>query len=62
LQRNCLLKHVTEGKIKWTGNRKRRCKQLLDDMKEIRRHWKLKEALDGTLWKTCFGPVVRQAT
>jgi hypothetical protein len=40
-------------------------KQLLDDLKETRRHWKWKEeALDRTLWRTRFGrgygPVVRQ--
>jgi hypothetical protein len=45
----------------------RRCKQLLDDLKEKRRYWKLKEgALDRTLWRTRFGrgygPVVRQTT
>ena len=46
LRRNCLLKHATEGKIEGiiciTGRRGRRCKQLLDDLKETRRHWKLK--------------------
>jgi hypothetical protein len=68
LCRNCLLKHVIEGKlegrIEMVG---RRCKQLLDDLKEKRRYWKLKaEALDRTLWRTHFrrgyGPVVRQTT
>jgi hypothetical protein len=38
LRRNCLLKHVIEGKIKGRievmGRRGRRCKQLLDDLKE----------------------------
>jgi hypothetical protein len=38
LRRNCLLKHVTEGKIEVrvevTGRRGRRRKQLLDDLKE----------------------------
>jgi hypothetical protein len=30
--------------------------QLLDDVKEMTEHWKLKgEALDCTLWRTCFG-------
>jgi hypothetical protein len=30
--------------------------QLLDDLKEMRRYWKLKEeALDRTLWRTRFG-------
>jgi hypothetical protein len=38
LCRNCLLKHVIEGKrkgrIEVIGRRERRCKQLLDDFKE----------------------------
>jgi hypothetical protein len=38
LPRNCLLKHVIEGKlegrIEMTGRRGRRRKQLLDDLKE----------------------------
>jgi hypothetical protein len=50
-----------------TGRLGRRHKQLLDDLKEKRRYWKLKEeALDRTLWRTRFGrdygPVVRQTT
>jgi hypothetical protein len=54
LRRNCLLSHVIEGKlegrIEMTGRRGRRHKQLLDDLKEKRRSWKLKEAaLDRTL-------------
>jgi hypothetical protein len=33
-----------------------KCKQLLDDLKEKRGYWKLKEeALDRTLWGTGFG-------
>jgi hypothetical protein len=36
-----------------TGGRGRGRKQLLDDLKEKRRYWKLKEeALDRTLWRT----------
>jgi hypothetical protein len=71
LRRNCLLKHVIEGKlegrIEMTGRRGRRRKQLLDDLKEKKRYCKLKEeALDRTLWRTRFGtgygPVVRQTT
>jgi hypothetical protein len=68
LRRNCLLKHVIEGKLegRMTGRRGRRHKQLLDDLKEKRRYWKLKEeALDCTLWRTRigkdYGPVVRAA-
>jgi hypothetical protein len=50
-----------------TGRRGSRRKQLLDDLKDKRRYWKLKEeALDRTLWRTRFGrgygPVVRQTT
>jgi hypothetical protein len=71
LRRNCLLKHVIEGKLEgridMKGRRGRRRKQLLDDLKEKRRHCKLKEeALDRTRWRTRFrrgyGPVVRQTT
>jgi hypothetical protein len=56
-----------EGRIEMMGRRGRRRKQLQDDIKEKRRYWKLKEeALDHTLWRTCFGrsyrPVVRQTT
>jgi hypothetical protein len=54
-----------EGRIEMTERRGRRRKQLLDDLKEKRRYCKLKEeALDCTVWRTCFGrgygPVVRQ--
>jgi hypothetical protein len=38
----------------------RRRKQLLDNLKETRGHWKLEaEALDSTVW-TGIGPVIRQ--
>ncbi|GFG30527.1 hypothetical protein Cfor_05823 [Coptotermes formosanus] len=51
---NCLLKHVIEekleGRIEITGRRGRRRKQLLDDLRETRGYWELKEeALDRTL-------------
>jgi hypothetical protein len=71
LRRNCLLKHIIEGKIEWrietTGRRGRRRKQVLDDLKEMRGYWKLKEeALARTLWRTRFergnGPAVRGTT
>jgi hypothetical protein len=71
LHRNCLLKHVIEGKMEGsreiTGLRGRRRKQVLDDFNEKRIYWKLREeALDRTLWRTRFGrgygPVVRQTT
>ena len=55
---NCLLKHGIEGKIEGrievTGRQGRRCKLLLDDLKERKGYWKLKdEALDLNLrfWK-----------
>jgi hypothetical protein len=71
LRRNCLLKHVTEGNTEGSmevmTRRGRRNKQLLYDLKETRGYWKLtEEALDRTVWRTCFGsgygPVVRQTT
>jgi hypothetical protein len=34
LRRNCLLKHIIEGKIRGTRRRGRRSKQLLDDLEE----------------------------
>jgi len=54
LRRNCLLKHVIEGKIEGrievTGRRRRRRKQLSDDLAERKEYWKLKEeALCGEL-------------
>jgi hypothetical protein len=50
-----------------TGRWGRRRKQLLDDLKEKRVYWKLKEeAIDRSQWRTRFqrgyGPVVRQTT
>ena len=69
LRRNCFLKHIIEGKI-WgrieaTGRRRRRSKQLPDDLEERGLYWKLKgEALARTMWRIGFGrscgPVVRQ--
>ena len=69
LCRNCLLQRVIEGKTKGrievTGRRGRRCRKLLDDLKERRGYCHLKEeALDRTMWRARFGrgfgPVVRQ--
>jgi hypothetical protein len=53
LRRNCFLKHVIErkieGRIKVTTRRGIRRKQLLDDLMETRRYWKLtEEALERT--------------
>jgi hypothetical protein len=60
LNRNCLLKHVIEGKMdRRTGVTRRRGrtrKQLLDDLTERIESWELKEeALDRTLWGTRSG-------
>ena len=70
LRRNCLLKQVIEGKIRGemevTRRRGRRRKKLLDDLKDRRGYFHLKEALDRTMWRNRFGrgfgPVVRQNT
>ena len=60
LRRNCLLQQVIEGKIKGqievTRRRGRRCKKLLDDLKDRRGYCQLKEeALDCTVWRNRFG-------
>jgi hypothetical protein len=56
-----------ERRLEITGRRGRKRKQLLNDLKEKRSYWKLKEAaLYRTLWRTRFGrgygPVVIQTT
>jgi hypothetical protein len=61
---NGLLKERYKGGIEVTG---RRCRKLLDDLKERRGYSHLKEeALDRTMWRAHFGrgfgPVVRQTT
>jgi hypothetical protein len=56
LQRNCLLKHVIEGKREVRGRRGRRCVKLLGDLNEMKGYWILKyETLDRTMWRTRFG-------
>jgi hypothetical protein len=69
LRRNCLLQRVIEGKIQGgtevTGRQRRRRRKLLNDLKERREYFPLKEkALDRTMWRARFGrgfgPVVRQ--
>ena len=53
LGRNCLLKHVREGKIEVAGRRGRRSKQLLDGLKKI---LDLEiERTRSTLWRNRFG-------
>ena len=68
LRKNCLLERIIEGKIETglevTGRKRRRRKQLLDDLKETTGHYKLKEeALGRTVWtnrfRKVYGPVVR---
>jgi hypothetical protein len=70
-RRNCLLQRVTEGKIQGgievTGKQARRCRKLLDDLKERRGYSHLKEeALDRAMWRARFGrgfgPVVNKTT
>ena len=66
LHRN-FLKHVIEGRMEGKRRRVTRHLQLLDDLKEKRRCWNLKEeALPGTPGRTRFGkgygPVVRRST
>ena len=53
--------------MKVTRRRGRRRKKLLDDLKDRRGYYHLKEeALDGPMWRNRFGrgfgPVVRQIT
>ena len=62
-----ILKHVIEGKterkMEVQGRGGKRCKQLLDDLKEKRRYFR-EEALNRTVWRTRFvrgyGPVIKQ--
>jgi hypothetical protein len=60
LRRNCLLQQVIEGmvqgEIEVTGRRGRRCRKLLDNLKERRGYSHLnEEALDRTMWRAGFG-------
>jgi chorismate mutase len=59
LRRNCLLRQVTEGKRKGgmevTGRRERRCRKVLDNLKEGRGYSHLKEeALVRTMWNSLW--------
>jgi len=67
LRRTCLPQRVIEenikGGIEVTGRWGRRSRKLLDDLKERKGYSHLKEeALDRTMRRGRFGPVVRQAT
>ena len=60
LRRNCLVKQIIEGKIKGqievTRRGGRRRQKLLDDLKDRRGYYQLKEeALDRTMWRIYFG-------
>jgi hypothetical protein len=60
LRRNCLLKHVVEGKIQGqievTRRRGRRREKLLDDLGDRKGYCHLKEeALDRIKWSNRFG-------
>jgi hypothetical protein len=62
-----VIERKLKGRTEMTERGGRRRKQLLDDLKEKRIYWKLKEeALDDILWRTSlrrgYGPVERQAT
>lgn len=42
-----------------TEIRRRRCKQLLEDLKDRKRYWKLnEEARDSTEWRTALEDIV----
>jgi len=68
LRWNRLAKHVIEGKmegkVKVTGRRRKRRKQILDDLKKMRRYWKMKEeALDHSCGDHALEePEVRETT
>jgi hypothetical protein len=59
LQRNCLPKHVIEGKgeggIEVTGRQRRGRKHLLDNLKEKRGYWKYEEEAQDRTVKTGLG-------
>ena len=51
-----LLKHVIEGKIEGKGRRGRRRQQLLNELKEGRIYWTLKEeVVDKTIGEIAWG-------
>jgi len=53
--RNCLLNHVTERKLEGRRRGKRR-RQLLDDLEDKRRYWKVREEISAcSLCTTRFG-------
>jgi hypothetical protein len=64
---NNIIEGKVERRIKVKGKRGGRRKKLLDDLKEKRGYWKLKEeTLDVSACRThferCYGPVMKQPT
>jgi len=57
LHRNCLLKHVIEGKEEGTEDEADTVSSYWIT-KEMRRNWKLKEELNYTHWITCLDKVM----
>jgi hypothetical protein len=58
LHRNCLLKHITEGKIAGGEAGAGRCNQILNGLKQTRRYWKMKQKpLDDIFLETRYGRV-----
>jgi hypothetical protein len=55
---------MMEGGVEVMGRQGRLHKQLLDDMKKMRKYWKSKEeTLYVTVWRTHgYGPVIRQTS
>jgi hypothetical protein len=51
---NHFIEGKLEGRIGVTERQERKCKQLLDELKEKRGYCK-EEALDRTVWRTLFG-------
>jgi len=63
LCKNCLLEHVSEGKIEENRRRARKSRQVLGDLKDKTGYYKLKDgARNRTEWKTPYEPAVRQTT
>jgi hypothetical protein len=62
LFRNGLLRHFIEGnrmKDRRDGKTWKKSEHLLNDRKETRRYWKLKEKiLDRTAWETHYGKML----
>jgi hypothetical protein len=66
IDRHFLLKNFVERKVEGTETRGRRRKQLLNNLTETKRFWKLQEEEpESILWKIRFGkdygPVLRES-